>query len=31
VEARIEAKWLSKVVLLMRMLDGKHLKFGASA
>lgn len=31
VEARVEAKWLSKVVLLMRMLDGKHLNCGLIA
>jgi hypothetical protein len=31
VEARVEANWLSKVVLLMRMLDGKHLECGATA
>ena len=31
VEARVVAKRLSKVALLVRMLDGKHLKYGAIA
>ena len=33
VEARVEAKWLSKVVVVLQMgmLDGKHLKSGAPA
>jgi len=31
VEARVVAKRLSKVVLLVRMLDGKHLKCRAIA
>lgn len=31
VEARVEANWLSKAMLLMRVLDGKHLKCGATA
>ena len=31
VEARLVAKQLSKVVLLVRMLEGKHLKYGAIA
>ena len=31
VEARVKAKWLSKEVLLKRMLDGKHLNCGSIA
>jgi hypothetical protein len=31
VVARVEARWLSKVGLQMRMLEGKHLRSGAAA